>query len=162
MGYAKSLIVRAGGKADGSSSLKDEVFGTTPVGSDFVLEAVVPASDLTATGNAVTAHVTAYTQAMSTMVANKLGQSDIDAAIALARTQVSVRLTNGADPLTTSPTSLKMLALLASVSNIAMAATSTSSTDPYACAGKSGNEAKIACTIKTIQACCNRWRARPT
>jgi hypothetical protein len=150
VGFSKSLLIRVTGKIDGSTSVKDEVFGPTSVNSSFVLESVVPTSEVKTSKGKIVAHVTAYTQAMATFVANKFGQSDIDTAIDKARTLVSAKITDGADPLTTLPTKPQMLALLASASNIAKATSSTATTDPYNCANLSGNQAKISCTIKTI------------
>lgn len=151
-GFAKTLLIRVVGKADGSSVVQDEVFGATPVTPAFVLESVVPASLVGPAGGRVTAHVTAYTQAMASYVARKLGQPDIDAAVVAARAQVAAKLTGGADPLTTVPSRADMVALLASASNIAKASTSTFRNDPYSCGAKTGNAAKIACTLQTVSA----------
>lgn len=148
--FAKPILIRVTGKADGSTSVKDEMFGATPVTSTFALESVVSASEVAAVSGKVTVHVTAYTQAMATYVSNKLGQSDVDTAISSARSLVGSKLTNNADPLTTLPTKPQMLALLAAASNIAKAAKSTTTTDPYNCAVKATNADKISCTLKTV------------
>lgn len=151
VGFSGPLLVQAQGKADGSTTVKDEVFGTTNVTSAFLLESVVPAS-VVAAGGTITVHVTTYTQAMATFVSRKLGRSDVDAAIALARTQVAQQLTGGADPLTATVTTAKMTTLLGAASNIATVATSTALNDPYSCATAATTEAKIICTIKTTSA----------
>lgn len=151
-GFAGTLLIRVAGRADGSSRVQDEIFGATPVTSAFVLEAVVPASQVGPAGGRLTAHVTAYTHAMAIYVARKLGQPDIDAAVVAARTHVAAKLTGGTDPLTTIPTRADMVALLASASNIANATTSTFRNDPYACSVKAGNADKIACTLRTVAA----------
>ncbi|MBT9489010.1 MAG: hypothetical protein IV093_16020 [Rubrivivax sp.] len=151
-GFAGTLLIRALGRADGTSSVKDEVFGATTVTDIFVLESVVPASQVGPAGGRVTAHVTAYTHAMALYVARKLGQTDIDAAVVAARSHVAAKLTGGADPLSTLPTRADMVALLASASNIANATTPTVRNDPYSCSVKVGNADKIACTLKTVAA----------
>jgi hypothetical protein len=151
-GYAGTLLIRVSGRADGTSSVKDEVFGATPVTAAFVLESVVPASQVEPAGGRATAHVTAYTHAMALYVARKLGQADIDTAVVAARSHVAAKLTGGADPLTTLPTRADMVALLASASNIANATTPTVRNDPYSCSVKAGNADKIACTLKTVAA----------
>lgn len=146
--FAKPVLIRVTGKADGSTTTQDEVYGPTPLPSTFVLEAVVPAGALT--GGTVTAHVTAYTNAMAAFVANKLGQPDIDAAIAYARTQVSSTLTANSDPLTTGPTSAKMTTLLAAASNISKTVPSIPATDPLGCANRPTSADKIACGVQTV------------
>lgn len=146
--FNKPLLIRALGRADNTASMVDEVFGLVVMPDTFVLEAVVPSSDLT--GGPVTAHVTPYTHAMAAFVANKLGRSDIDAAIVFARNSVKSQLTNNNDPLTTSPSSVAMTTLLASVSNIAKSSPSIPTTDPQGCVGKTSNSAKVACTVETL------------
>lgn len=150
LGFSKTILIRANGKADNSSFVKDEVFGQVSVTESFLIQAIIPASDVT--GKDLTANVTPFTHVMATFVARKLGQADLDKAIVLARAQVKDKLTMGLDPLTFSPLDSKMLTLLASVSNIAKAAQSTDATDPYYCAGKALPAEKISCTIKTASA----------
>jgi hypothetical protein len=150
LGFSKTILIRANGKADNSSFVKDEVFGQVSVTESFLIQAIIPASDVT--GKDITANVTPFTHAMATFVARKLGQADLDKAIVLARAQVKETLTMGLDPLTTSPLNSTMLTLLASVSNIAKTAQSTDATDPYYCAGKALPAEKISCTIKTASA----------
>lgn len=146
--FRKPVLIRVTGKADGSTTTQDEIYGPTPLPASFVLEAVVPSSAIT--GGTVTAHVTAYTNAMAAFVANKLGQPDIDAAIAYARTQVTTALTANSDPLTTGPTTAKMTTLLAAASNISKAVPSIPSTDPLGCAGRPTAADKISCGVQTV------------
>lgn len=146
--FRKPVLIRVTGKADGSTTTQDEIYGPTPLPSSFVLEAVVPSSAIT--GGTVTAHVTAYTNAMAAFVANKLGQADIDAAIAYARTQIGSTLTANSDPLTTGPTTAKMATLLAAASNISKAVPSIPSTDPLGCAVRTTSADKIACGVQTV------------
>ncbi len=146
--FAKPVLIRVTGKADGSTTTQDEIYGPTPLPDSFVLEAVVPSSELR--GGPVTAHVTVYTNAMAAFVANKLGRSDIDAAIAYARTQVKATLTADSDPLTTGPTSAKMTTLLAAASNISKAVPSIPATDPLGCANRPTTADKISCGVQTV------------
>lgn len=147
-GFSKPVLIRVTGKADGTTTTQDEIYGPTPLTSAFVLEAVVPASAIT--GGTVTAHVTAYTNAMAAFVANKLGQPDIDAAIAYARAQVTATLTASSDPLTTTPTSPRMTTLLAAASNISKATPSIPATDPLGCATRTTAADKISCGVQTV------------
>lgn len=144
-GFASPVLVIVSAKATGSSVL-DEVFGETPVTSGFTLRSVIP-SDAISEG-ALPGHVTPYTNLMYEIVKNKIGQSDVNAAINQARNVVN-QITGNVDPLNTDPvTDPAMVVKLAAVSNIANGNDATN--DPDNCRSEPTNGEKLACSIATL------------
>jgi hypothetical protein len=147
-GFSHPVYLMVTAKADGSSTMRDEVLGTA--GADIPVPAgalsmcsVVPA---VSAGVTLTGHVTPFTNLMCKIVANKIGKSDVNAAINLAANTVNQVI--GVDPLNSDPVNdPAMVARLAAVSNIARPG---SASDPDDCADKPTNAEKIACTIGTL------------
>ncbi|NTV97377.1 MAG: hypothetical protein HGA75_18520, partial [Thiobacillus sp.] len=115
--FSKPLMIIVSAKPDGSSTTKDEVFGTVTMPAGFSLCSVVPAGAYT--GDSVTGYVTPYTNLMCEIVKNKVGSAGVDDAINQARNLVN-QLTGNVDPLNTDPTTdPDMVVRLAAVSNMA-------------------------------------------
>ncbi|MDP1905732.1 MAG: hypothetical protein Q8M09_16050 [Pseudomonadota bacterium] len=137
-GFNKPVLIMV--SANAGSSMKDEVFGDTPV-ADLTLCSVVPTDAIS--GANLTGHVTPYTNLMCEIVKNKVGKSDVNAAINQARSLVN-QLNGNADPLTSDPvTDPAMVLRLAAVSNIA-------NVGGHSCASAVGDAAKIKCGIETL------------
>jgi hypothetical protein len=138
-GFNKPVLIMVSAKAAGGSSMKDEVFGETLV-TDLTLCSVVPTDAIS--GANLTGHVTPYTNLMCEIVKNKVGKSDVNAAINQARSLVNL-LNGNADPLTSDPvTDPAMVSRLAAVSNIANV--------PGQCAAATTNAERIKCGIDTL------------
>ncbi len=147
-GFYHPVLIVASAKTDGSSQVVDEIFGVQSTPAGFTMRSVIPSG--TSSGAALTGYVTPYTNLMYQIVSNKIGKTDVDAAINQARSLVN-QLTSNADPLTVNPaTDASMVSLLAAVSNIANGTSTT--TDPDGCHSQATAIAKIACTITTLSA----------
>jgi hypothetical protein len=137
-GFNKPVLIMV--SANAGSSMKDEVFGETPV-TDLTLCSVVPTDAIT--GANLTGHVTPYTNLMCEIVKNKVGKSDVNAAINQARSLVN-QLNGNADPLTSDPvTDPAMVSRLAAVSNIANVAGGP-------CVAATTDAERIKCGIDTL------------
>lgn len=144
-GFDQPMLIVVTAKA--GSRMKDEVFGNIPVPANFELRSVVPAEALAS--STLTAHVTPYTNLMSRIVENKLGQTGTNganAAINQARNVVN-QLTGNVDPLNTDPVAdSRMVVRLAAISKMA----SSAGNDPDNCGAQISDSDKVACTVETL------------
>ncbi len=134
------VSAKPAGSAGTATTMADEIYGETPVTS-LSLCSVVPA----ASGSTLTGSVTPFTNLMCSIVANKVGKSDVNAAINQAANLVNQMI--GMDPVTSDPVNdPAMVARLAALSNISRPGSAS------ACAAAVGNEAKVSCTINALAA----------
>lgn len=141
--FDKPLMIIVSAKADGTSTTKDEVFGTVTMPAGFSLCSVVPSGAYS--GDSVTGYVTPYTNLMCEIVKNKVGTAGVDDAINQARNLVN-QLTGNVDPLNTDPaTDPDMVVRLAAVSNMA-----NQEGDPCNDSALSSDGAKIQCTVEKL------------
>ena len=146
-GFTKPVVIVVSAKADGTSSVLDEVFGEVLNVTNLTMRSVVPSEAYS--GTTLTGYVTPYTNLMYEIVQNKVGRpDDVNAAINQARSVVN-QLNGNVDPLNTNPvTDPAMVVRLAAVSNIAKG---SDANDPDDCNNPAkSNAEKITCTIGTL------------
>jgi hypothetical protein len=146
-GFTKPVVIVVSAKADGTSSVLDEVFGVVLNVTNLTMRSVVPSEAYS--GTTLTGYVTPYTNLMYEIVQNKVGNAaDVNAAINQARSVVN-QLNGNVDPLNTNPvTDPAMVVRLAAVSNIAKG---LDANDPDDCNNPAKSPAeKITCTIGTL------------